>query len=163
MQRASQLAAGLALVLFASLLPVWAADVIVTGALVEVNDSGATPSALLDRAGRAVVTRKDEVLVTVCNTGAPRAAWRLDIRRNDVEWPVGLRLRVRRTGDGAGTGLVAGGREYVEVGPTYRTLCSGTGDRMNVPLQFKISGLPLDLDAGTHAANIVYTLVEMGR
>ena len=105
---------------------------------------------------------KDQVLLTVCNTTSPESVWRIDIRRSDLEWPKGVKLRVRRTGDGMGDGLVAGGRGYTPVGASYRALCTGTGDRANIPLQFELTGVRWGIPVGTHATTITYTIVEIG-
>jgi hypothetical protein len=105
---------------------------------------------------------RDQVLLTVCNTASPESTWRIDIRRSDLDWPQGVKLRVRRTGDGMGDGLVAGGRGYMEVGASYRTLCTGMGDRANVPLQFELTGVRWGIPVGTHATTITYTIVEIG-
>jgi len=105
---------------------------------------------------------RDQVLLTVCNTASAQSAWRIDIRRDDLEWPKGVKLRVRRTGDGMGNGLVAGGRGYTDVGSSYRTLCTGTGDRTSIPLQFELIGVQWGIPVGTHATTITYTVVEIG-
>ena len=105
---------------------------------------------------------RDQVLLTVCNTANPESAWRIDIRRDDLDWPKGVKLRVRRTGDGMGDGLVAGGRGYTPVGASYRTLCTGTGDRTNIPLQFEFIGVRWGIPVGTHATTVTYTIVEIG-
>lgn len=105
---------------------------------------------------------RDQVLMTVCNTASPQSAWRIDIKRDDLNWPKGVKLRVRRTGEGMGGGLIAGGRSYREIGPSYRTLCTGTGDRTNIPLQFELTGVSLEIPVGTHATTITYTVIEIG-
>jgi hypothetical protein len=105
---------------------------------------------------------QDQILLTVCNTSGGKSMWRVDVRRADEGWPRGLKLWVRRTGAGLGTGPIGGGRGYKEVGPTNRALCSGTGDRSSIPLQFKLTGPSLDLPAGVHVVSITYTVVEIG-
>lgn len=105
---------------------------------------------------------RDQVLMTVCNTASPQSAWRIDIKRDDLNWPRGVKLRVRRTGEGMGGGLIAGGRGYREIGPSYQALCTGTGDRTNIPLQFELTGVSLDIPVGTHATTITYTIIEIG-
>jgi hypothetical protein len=86
----------------------------------------------------------------------------VDIKRTDLDWPKGLKLRIRRTGAGLGNGPIAGGRRYQEVGPGYRTLCTGTGDRTNIPLQFELAGVSLGVPVGTHVTSLTYTVVEIG-
>jgi len=141
----------------------WGADIIVTGSVVQVAETPrlmARPKAPLDP---AYLSAKDEILLSVCNLPSPDAIWRVDVRRDSSEWPAGMKLEVRRTGDGIGEGAITGRRGFTEVGRTYRTLCSGTGDRMNIPLQIRISGYPLDLDVGTHVTGIIYTVMQIGR
>jgi len=140
-----------------------AADIIVSGNVVQVSRAYDVLKELKADRAATYVTGKDQILLSVCNFSAPGAIWRVDVRRDSVEWPSGMKLEVRRTGDGMGEGAITGRRGFTEVGPTYRTLCSGTGDRMNIPLQIGISGCPLDLDVGTHVTSIIYTVMQIGR
>jgi hypothetical protein len=111
----------------------------------------------------AYLTGKDQILLSVCNSASLGAIWRVDVRRDAADWPKGMKLEVRRTGDGLGEGSIVGRRGFVEVGTTFHTLCSGRGDRTSIPIQIRISGCPLDMDVGMHATSITYTVVQMGR
>jgi hypothetical protein len=140
-----------------------AADIIVTGEVVQVSEVGDLLSELGGSRTVAYVTGTDQILLSVCNSASVSATWRVDVRRDAMDWPKGVKLEVRRTGDGLGEGSIVGRRGFVEVGTTSRTLCSGQGDRTSIPLQIRISGCPLDMDAGMHVTSITYTVVQTGR
>jgi hypothetical protein len=153
-------AAGMVLLIGAglSVLPARAADIAVIGSCLGVVDPG--EPALAD--GRSdYESLADQVLLTVCNTRSGQAAWRVDVRRSG-DWPKGLKLWVRRAGDGVGAGAIVGGRGYVEVGSLSRPLVFGKGDRSAIPLQFKLTGISPTLTSGAHAATLIYRLTEIG-
>jgi len=139
-----------------------AADIIVTGTVVQVSQVGDLLPGLGSSRTVVYLTGKDQILLSVCSLAGGSGTWRVDVRRDAGDWPKGMKLEVRRTGDGMGEGSVVGRQGFVEVGTTYRTLCSGRGDRTNIPLQVRISGCPLDLDVGTHVTSITYTVIHTG-
>jgi hypothetical protein len=141
--------------------PAPALDLVVAGSLLGVAEFPLDSTQR--RSTQCFQSAPDQVLLSVCNAAGPRVVWRVDVRRRDAEWPRGLKLEVRRTGDGVGPGLLMGRRGYAVIGLTTRTLCSGTGNRAHIPLQFRLSGPALEFTAGTHACSLVYTVIQMGR
>jgi hypothetical protein len=115
-----------------------------------------------DKGGAVYLGSPGEVLVDVTGLVSGQAGWRLDVRREGGIWPRGMRLWVRRTGDGLGSGRLSGGMSFQEVTPNGMLLCLGTGDRLSVPLQLKITGVALGTPVGTYATAIGYTLVVLG-
>ena len=152
---------GLALVLMTAggALP---AEISVLGSCVGRVGAKGLLAGWASKKGSTYRSARDEVLITICNTAGSESLWRVDIRRSDLEWPKGVKLRIRRTGDGMGGGMLTGGRTFQQVKLGCTTLCTGTGDRTSIPLQFELTGVSLDVPVGTHATSIIYTVVEIG-
>jgi len=101
----------------------------------------------------------DAVLLTITNTGG--GAWRVYVRRTDTTWHGNFTLSVRRTGDGTGGGTISGGTAYQAIGETDAEFFSGTGDRSNIPVQFKLAGMSLQVPPATYATTITYAVVQL--
>jgi len=97
-------------------------------------------------------------LLTISNTGG--ALWRVDVRRTDTTWHGNFTLLLRRTGDGTGGGPISGGTAYQAIGETNAEFFSGTGDRTNIPVQFKLAGMSVQVPPNTYATTITYTVVQ---
>ncbi|MDB6056441.1 MAG: hypothetical protein JWO95_285 [Verrucomicrobiales bacterium] len=95
-------------------------------------------------------------LVSVSNTSG--GAWRLKVRRSGGLWHSNVGLRVRRCGDGSGTGYVTGGEPYVDLSNIDAQICSGAGDRSYVSLQFEIVGVSTTLSPASYNTSVVFTL-----
>ncbi|MGQ9729935.1 MAG: hypothetical protein ACUVX8_01555 [Candidatus Zipacnadales bacterium] len=108
------------------------------------------------------VSDPSAVLLNITGMSSQLAGWRVEIRRADMDWPRGMRLWVRRTGDGMGSGRVWGPSRFTEITPTGVLLCIGQGDRIGIPLQFRITGLSFDIPVGTHTTSIAYGLIIIG-
>ncbi len=95
-------------------------------------------------------------------TGATNSddAWKVRVRATFASWPENMALFVRRTGDGDGSGAISGGTAYVPVEASDADFFSGSGSIMNIPVQYKTSGMSLAVPPGAYSATIVYTVVE---
>ena len=91
--------------------------------------------------------------------GAP-GPWRVDVRKSDTAWDGELRLALRRTSDGTGSGAISGGGSYVEVGAFDTTLFSGDSDRAGIGVQLRLSGVSAALGASSFSTTVTYTVVE---
>ncbi|MFN7143885.1 MAG: hypothetical protein ACK4YP_08930 [Myxococcota bacterium] len=140
--------------------PVLAMDLAVTGSWT----LPVTATDLVAGAGSALRATVDsgasDVRVDVDLTAGDADAWRLEIRRSDGSWDPDLRVWVRRSGDGTGTGTIAGGDTWVEVGPTNSILFEGSGDRQDVPIQLRLGGLSLGVTPAAYLTALQYTLVD---
>ena len=87
-------------------------------------------------------------------------SWRLDVRRSDGAWDSRLSLYIRRTGGGAGNGDVSGGLSYVQIGDIDRQIMSGNGLLNNIPLQYRLTGVSLQLSPGTYSTTVIFTLMD---
>jgi hypothetical protein len=96
------------------------------------------------------------VALTISNTAG--ASWTVTVRNDSVLWPAGVHISVRIASTGSGAGSVSGGGAYLALDGAAQTLLSGTGDRADVQLQFKLDGVSVRNSFGNYSANIVYTL-----
>ena len=90
--------------------------------------------------------------------------WRVDIRRADVDWHSDLDLSVRRTGNGSPfffNGNITGGTNYQQITTSNQQFFSGTRTRLNIPIQYQISGVSVLLSAKTYETTIIYTVTEL--
>lgn len=100
----------------------------------------------------------DQALITISDTSGH--TWRVDVRRVDTDWPGGLVLSVRRTGDGTGGGTIMDGTSYQAVGTLDGEFFSGSGDRSGIPIQSKVSGVSVELGRDTYSTTVIYTVVD---
>ncbi len=101
----------------------------------------------------------DQITLDITNA-SPSLGWRVDVQRVDTLWPSGLVLSVRRTGDGAGLGSIAGGASYQTVSPSSSAFFSGLLDCPSVPVQIKLSGVSVAILPGAYATTLTFTVVE---
>ena len=108
----------------------------------------------------AYESNADQVTITISNTTGIGDNWRVDVKRTDSNWHGDYILSVKRTGAGAGGGSIAGGTDYQEVTTNYAALYSGTGDRNDIPIQFKLAGVSIRIPPDTYSTTITYTVVD---
>jgi hypothetical protein len=94
--------------------------------------------------------------VSIANTSG--ATWRVTARRSDATWNSNVSLWVKRTSDGSGSGSISGGTTYVQLSALDTEVFSGTGDRSNVTLQFKLTGMSKSVAPGTYSTTVIYTV-----
>ncbi len=90
--------------------------------------------------------------------------YRIDIRKNDIDWNPTLKLSARRTGEGIplqGNTTITGGLNFLLLTNTNQTFFSGTRGRDNVPVQFQLTGVSVLIPAKTHTTNVVFTITEL--
>jgi hypothetical protein len=95
---------------------------------------------------------------TVLSVGNAPGNWRVKARRSPGNWNGNLTIWVKRTSDGSGSGTIAGGEAFVEVGATDVEIFSGTEARSNISLQFKLTGLTCDASPDTYTSSIIFTV-----
>lgn len=97
-----------------------------------------------------------QVALTISNTAG--GSWTVTVRDDGALWPAGVHISVRIASTGSGSGSVSGGGAYLALGGAAQTLLSGTGDRADVQLQFKLDGVSVRNSLGNYSANIIYSL-----
>jgi len=105
-------------------------------------------------------SNSDQVLISISNTMGYDDNWRVDVRRSDTNWHSNFVLSVRRTGDGTGGGLIAGGGSYQSVGISDGAFFSGAGDRSDITIQLEISGVSIQIPPATYSTSIIFTVVD---
>lgn len=134
-----------------------AADLIATGGWTETVDA----SDLSGGAGTDLngVYESGPGATTLTVSAAP-GTWRIRARRVEVSWDSRLTVWVKRVSDGSGSGTIAGGSSYVQLGTTDTEIFSGTEDRNNISLQYKVTGLSKNIQPGTYLTDIVFTVTQ---
>ncbi|MEI6502835.1 MAG: hypothetical protein WCP21_17635 [Armatimonadota bacterium] len=96
-------------------------------------------------------------------SGALRAdqRWRVEISRRDLRWHPALQLQVCRAGNGVGAGVVHGGLNYRSIDTIPGVLMSGCGNRLQVPLQFRLSGFSVRVPPADYTTELSYTVVDL--
>jgi len=100
-------------------------------------------------------------VIHVVNSGGTREPWRLEVRRQGAPLPGGIILWIRRSGSGHGTGWIRDGLGFIPVGERPGSLFSGAGDRMQVPLQIRISGFTPRTPAVRIRSALLFTVVRL--
>jgi hypothetical protein len=132
-----------------------AADLIATG---DWNNT-VNAALLVSGAGSSLPVQVQSIsgVTTLSISNAP-GNWTIRVRRAGGPWHSNLTLFVKRTSAGAGSGTVNGGDTFVEVTGADTELFGGSGARSNVSLQFKLTGLSLDVSPATYLSSIVFTV-----
>ena len=98
--------------------------------------------------------------LSVVNAGNTREQWGIEVKIQGSPLPEGVKLWVRRSGSGHGAGWIRNGLGFVPVGESPVLLFSGTGDRMQVPLQLKIGGITPRTPGATIRTSLIFTVVR---
>jgi hypothetical protein len=138
----------------------WATmSITVTGSWFETIDE----SDLTGGAGSDLVSTyesaADQIGVGIGGTG--NREWRVDIRKLDSVWHPDLGLSVRRTSDGSGSGWIAGGTSYQEVGDVYQEFFRGRRNRSGIDVQLMLDGVSVQVPCGSYLTTVYYTVIEV--
>jgi len=96
--------------------------------------------------------------VTTLNISNAAGPWRLKVRRAGVPWDDGVTLWVKRISNGSGSGTIAGGSGYVAVPTSAVELFTGSENRSNIALQFKLTGLRRNLPPRSYLSSLTFTV-----
>ena len=141
------------------LFPPEAADLFSSGDWSETIDA----SDLIAGAGTDLISQYESAtaatLITISN--APETGtWRVNARRLDSTWHNDFALYVRRTSDGSGPGTISGGAAYMELTTVDSEMFSGTKDRSDIAMQYKLSGMSVNVSPETYSSTVILTVVE---
>lgn len=101
----------------------------------------------------------DACSITISGTTGPPDVWRVDVKKVDGTWNGSLVLSAKRTSSGSG-GSVSGGQAYQQLGNTYATFFSGSGDVSGISVQLKLTGVSITIPPGTYTSTVYYTVVD---
>jgi len=99
-------------------------------------------------------------VINVVKTGNTREQWGIEVRMQGSPLPDGVRVWIRRSGNGHGAGWIRSGMGYIPVGESPALLFSGTGDRMQVPLQLRIAGISPRTPGSKIRTSLIFTVVR---
>ncbi|MBO6517867.1 MAG: hypothetical protein JJ975_15080 [Bacteroidia bacterium] len=86
--------------------------------------------------------------------------WAVTVYKSDINWNNKVKIYVRRTNGGSGNGYTWGCTNYTRVRNMPQSIMWGAGGLNNIYLQYRLSGISMDLPANTYYTDIVYTLYE---
>jgi len=87
--------------------------------------------------------------------------WEVSIKRTDDVWDTDITLQAKVSSKGNGSGSFSGAGVYKTVSATDTVLFSGSGDRSDIAIQFKISGISITtVPDKDYATDITYTVVN---
>ena len=89
-------------------------------------------------------------------------SWRVDIRKNDIDWHDNLDLFVRVTGNGNSNfnTSLQNDFSYQQIQDFDNLFFNGTGWINNIPIQVKLSGVSVIIPAKSYATELVFTLLD---
>ncbi len=87
--------------------------------------------------------------------------WRVDVSKIDNNWHGDFHLDVRRTGPGSGRGTISGGTIYQEISSTYQSFFSGYKNRHDVPFQYQLRGVSVQVVPNTYTTTVWFTVIEI--
>jgi hypothetical protein len=86
--------------------------------------------------------------------------WEVHVSRTDTSWSGNARLFIMRSSGGTGSGQITGGTSFSEVTPTSQQLCTGTSGRAGVGLQFRLTGISIQIPPGNYSTTVTLTVTD---
>jgi hypothetical protein len=96
--------------------------------------------------------------VTTLMISTAPGAWTLRARLSGNGAHSDVTVYVKRASGGNGSGSISGGTAYMALSGSDAELFSGTGDRSNISLQLKLTGLSRKVSPGTYLSSIIFTV-----
>lgn len=104
----------------------------------------------------------DATYLTISDCIDDSDSWRVDARRvGEDGWYSDFTLYVKRTSDGSGNGSISGELSYVEITSTDTQIFSGTGDRSNITIQYKLTGMSINVSPSNYNTMVLFTVVDI--
>jgi hypothetical protein len=104
----------------------------------------------------------NESVLSISGCSEPTDPWRVDVRKTDTNWHGDLALSVRRVSGGDGLGAApSGGDTYVPVGSENAEFFWGWGDRRDICVQYRLSGMSVRIPPGIYSTTVTYTVVDL--
>lgn len=102
--------------------------------------------------------------ITIRRAGGRGQGWQVFIRRADVRWPPGVTLQACLTDGGQGGTVLSDylcqSQRFVTVGAQDALFFWGSGNPTDIGVALRLRGMSLDVEPGTYAASVVYTIVQ---
>jgi hypothetical protein len=118
-----------------------------------------TAANLVSGAGSDLQSQFESVAgVTTLTISTAPGAWTLRVRLGGSGGHGDVTVYVKRTSAGSGSGSISGGTAYMALTGSDAELFSGTENRGNVSLQFKLTGLSRTVSPATYLSSIIFTV-----
>ncbi len=93
------------------------------------------------------------------NVNGPDRTWRVDVHRVDITWHSDFILEVRRQANNQ----IIGGLTYQIITPVAQQFFRSNNRRRvnNIRVQFRLSGVSININPNTYSTTVVYTLVNI--
>ena len=118
-----------------------------------------TSADLVAGAGSDVRSQLESVSgVTTLTISTAPGTWSLRVRLSGNGGSGDVTVQVKRTSGGSGGGSISGGTAYQALTGSDAELFSGSGDRSNISIQYKLTGLSRSIAPATYLSSIVFTV-----
>jgi len=98
----------------------------------------------------------DETIIDII---APnQTSWKVYVRR--INHSNKLSIYIRRTSEGRGKGSIEGGENFIPVEENPKPLFWGKGEKRGITVQFRISGVSINIPPGLKGFRILYEVKE---
>ena len=159
---------GLKIIIAASIcsaaIPLFSQDISISGSWELTIDESDMQSGMISDLNSTYESPTDQVSATISNSSYGWFGtwyWRVDVSRDNSQWNNNLHLDVRRSSGGFGFGSISGGTSYQEVTTSTQAFFTGVSFRLWIGFQYRLRGVSAAVPAGTYAATVTYTVVEL--
>lgn len=137
-----------------------ALDITVTGSWTDTVDQNDLRSGIGSNLNATYTSPTNVNIVAITNATGTSDAWQVSIRRIDTTWNPAMVLSVRRTSTGSGSGSIQGGTSYIQVTTSDQSFFTGAGNRSNVRVQLRLSGVSLQIPPNQYSTTVQYTIID---
>jgi len=105
----------------------------------------------------------DQATVDITLTSGALDEWRVDVKKSDSTWHSSTHLYLRRSSDGTPGHIgatISGGTSYLEVTDIDQAFFSGSGDRLNVGIQLRLTGFSIQVPPGNYSTTVTLTFID---
>ncbi len=138
-----------------------AIDITATGGWTESINSADLVSGAGSNLRNSYQSLMNATIINILNTLNANDRWRVDISRIDNTWYPGFILSARRTSNGTGNGNISGGTTYRQISTVNMQFFNGRGNRSNVNIRYRLTGMSISVAPNIYSTNVVYTLVDI--
>jgi hypothetical protein len=105
----------------------------------------------------------EQATVDITLTSGALDEWRVDVKKSDSNWHSNTQLYLRRSSDGTPGHIgatISGGTSYLEVTDIDQVFFSGSGDRLNVGIQLRLTGFSIQVPPGNYSTTVILTFID---
>ena len=132
----------------------WAISITATGSWSQTIDASNLTGGAGTDLNSTYYSAYDAVKINISAT----ANWEVAVKKINGNWHSSLLLSVKRSSDGTGAGSISGGTAYLEVTDIDQSFFSGNKSRNNVCVQFRLTGVSIQVPPGVYTATVYYTV-----